>query len=47
MLTYEDIEKHGKYDLLRSTRFFGGLAWHLANGRRIDGLLVNMLQRDL
>ncbi|KAK7156916.1 hypothetical protein R3I94_006841 [Phoxinus phoxinus] len=47
MLTYEDIEKHGKYDLLRSTRFFGGLAWHLVGGRRIDGLLVDMLQRDL
>uniref|UniRef100_A0A8C0YAJ5 Mitochondrial ribosomal protein S22 n=1 Tax=Cyprinus carpio carpio TaxID=630221 RepID=A0A8C0YAJ5_CYPCA len=47
MLTYEDIEKHGKYDLLRSTRFFGGFAWHLVNGRRIDGLLVDMLQRDL
>ncbi|CAM4556870.1 hypothetical protein PO909_002713 [Leuciscus waleckii] len=47
MLTYEDIEKHGKYDVLRSTRFFGGLAWHLVNGRRIDGLLVDMLQRDL
>ncbi|XP_050984503.1 28S ribosomal protein S22, mitochondrial [Labeo rohita] len=47
MLTYEDIEKHGKYDLLRSTRFFGGLAWHLVNGQRIDGLLVDMLQRDL
>ncbi|KAL1259996.1 hypothetical protein QQF64_007823 [Cirrhinus molitorella] len=47
ILTYEDIEKHGKYDLLRSTRFFGGLAWHLVNGQRIDGLLVDMLQRDL
>ncbi|XP_056330101.1 28S ribosomal protein S22, mitochondrial [Danio aesculapii] len=47
ILTYEDIEKHGKYDLLRSTRFFGGLAWHMVNERRIDGLLVDMLQRDL
>ncbi|XP_056612092.1 28S ribosomal protein S22, mitochondrial [Triplophysa dalaica] len=46
-LTYEDIEKHGKYDILRSTRFFGGLTWHLVNGQRIDGLLVDMLQRDL
>nr|XP_055051556.1 28S ribosomal protein S22, mitochondrial [Misgurnus anguillicaudatus] len=46
-LTYEDIEKHGKYDLLRSTRFFGGLTWHLVRGQRIDNLLVDMLQRDL
>ncbi|XP_030634643.1 small ribosomal subunit protein mS22 [Chanos chanos] len=46
-LTYEDIEKHGKYDILRSTRFFGGLTWHLVNARRVDGLLVDMLQRDL
>uniref|UniRef100_A0A673ICV4 28S ribosomal protein S22, mitochondrial-like n=1 Tax=Sinocyclocheilus rhinocerous TaxID=307959 RepID=A0A673ICV4_9TELE len=42
-----EIDVHGKYDLLRSTRFFGGLAWHLVNGRRIDGLLVDMLQSDL
>ncbi|XP_051534513.1 28S ribosomal protein S22, mitochondrial [Myxocyprinus asiaticus] len=46
-LTYEDIEKHGKYDLLRSTRFFGGLVWHLVTGRRIDGLLIDILERDL
>ncbi|KAG7319572.1 hypothetical protein KOW79_016715 [Hemibagrus wyckioides] len=44
-LTYEDIEKHGKYELLRSTCLFGGLVWHLVNGRRIDGLLLDMLQR--
>ncbi|TRY58041.1 hypothetical protein DNTS_022695 [Danionella cerebrum] len=46
-LAYEDIDKHGKYDLLRSTKFFGGLAWYLCSCRRIDGLLVEMLQRDL
>ncbi|TSP46808.1 28S ribosomal protein S22, mitochondrial [Bagarius yarrelli] len=46
MLTYEDIEKHGKYELLRSTRLFGGLVWHLVISRRTDGLLLNMLQRD-
>ncbi|KAJ8280380.1 hypothetical protein GJAV_G00053840 [Gymnothorax javanicus] len=45
--TYEDIEKHGKYDLLRSTRHFGGMVWHLVNSRRIDGLLIDMLQREL
>ncbi|KAI5092950.1 28S ribosomal protein S22, mitochondrial, partial [Silurus meridionalis] len=45
-LTYEDIEKHGKYELLRSTRLFGGLVWYLVSRHRIDGLLMDMLQRD-
>ncbi|CAL8360517.1 unnamed protein product [Merluccius merluccius] len=45
--TYEDLEKHGKYDLLRSTRHFGGLAWYLVTVRRVDGLIVDMLKRDL
>ncbi|CAL8349979.1 unnamed protein product [Lota lota] len=45
--TYEDLEKHGKYDLLRSTRHFGGMAWYLVTMRRVDGLIVDMLQRDL
>ncbi|CAL1571651.1 unnamed protein product [Knipowitschia caucasica] len=44
---YEDLEKHGKYDLLRSTRHFGGLAWYLVNARRVDGLIVDMLKREL
>lgn len=45
-LTYEDIVKHEKYELLRSTRFLGGLVWYLINTRRIDGLLKDFLQRD-
>ncbi|XP_053165519.1 28S ribosomal protein S22, mitochondrial isoform X2 [Hemicordylus capensis] len=45
--TYEDIDKHGKYDLLRSTRHFGGMVWYLVNRKRIDGLLIDMIQRDL
>ncbi|KAJ8410924.1 hypothetical protein AAFF_G00188810 [Aldrovandia affinis] len=45
--TYEDIEKQGKYDLLRSTRHFGGMVWHLVNCKSIDGLVIDMLQRDL
>uniref|UniRef100_UPI00398E5771 small ribosomal subunit protein mS22 n=1 Tax=Pristiophorus japonicus TaxID=55135 RepID=UPI00398E5771 len=45
--TYEDIDKHGKYDLLRSTRHFGGLVWYLVNRRKIDGLLIDIIQRDL
>ncbi|KAM3874961.1 small ribosomal subunit protein mS22 [Diretmus argenteus] len=45
--TYENVEKHGKYELLRSTRHFGGMAWYLVNARRVDGLIVDMLQRQL
>ncbi|KAG8511443.1 LOW QUALITY PROTEIN: 28S ribosomal protein S22, mitochondrial, partial [Galemys pyrenaicus] len=45
--TYEDIDKHGKYDLLRSTRHFGGMAWYFVNKKMIDGLLIDQIQRDL
>ncbi|XP_029923112.1 small ribosomal subunit protein mS22 [Myripristis murdjan] len=45
--TYEDLDKHGKYELLRSTRHFGGMAWYLVSARRVDGLIVDMLKRDL
>ncbi|KAM9317650.1 small ribosomal subunit protein mS22 [Pholidichthys leucotaenia] len=45
--TYEDLDKHGKYDLLRSTRHFGGMAWYLVNARRVDRLIVDMLKRQL
>ncbi|XP_067102072.1 28S ribosomal protein S22, mitochondrial [Osmerus mordax] len=45
--TYEDLEKQGKYELLRSTRHFGGLAWYLVTHKRVDGLIIDMLQRDL
>nr|XP_001495392.3 28S ribosomal protein S22, mitochondrial isoform X1 [Equus caballus] len=45
--TYEDVDKHGKYDLLRSTRHFGGMAWYFVNKKRIDGLLIDQIQRDL
>lgn len=46
-VTYEDLDKHSKYDLLRSTRHFGGMAWYLLNARRVDGLIVDMLKREL
>ncbi|XP_074009549.1 small ribosomal subunit protein mS22 isoform X3 [Numenius arquata] len=45
--TYDDIEKHAKYDLLRSTRHFGGMVWYLVNRKKTDGLLIDMIQRDL
>ncbi|KAG9494431.1 hypothetical protein GDO78_001997 [Eleutherodactylus coqui] len=44
---FEDVERQGKYDLLRSTRHFGGMVWHLCSQKKIDGLLIDMLQRDL
>ncbi|XP_072263819.1 small ribosomal subunit protein mS22 [Pyxicephalus adspersus] len=44
---FEDIDKQRKYDLLRSTRHFGGMVWHLCSLKSIDGLLIDMLQRDL
>ncbi|XP_029373789.1 small ribosomal subunit protein mS22 [Echeneis naucrates] len=44
---YEDLDKHGKYELLRSTRHFGGMAWYLVNARRVDGLIVDTLKREL
>ncbi|XP_023280799.1 28S ribosomal protein S22, mitochondrial [Seriola lalandi dorsalis] len=45
--TYEDVDKHGKYELLRSTRHFGGMAWYLVNAPRVDGLIVDMLKKEL
>ncbi|XP_010365059.2 28S ribosomal protein S22, mitochondrial isoform X1 [Rhinopithecus roxellana] len=45
--TYEDIDKHRKYDLLRSTRYFGGMVWYFVNNKKIDGLLIDQIQRDL
>ncbi|XP_071327807.1 small ribosomal subunit protein mS22 [Trachinotus anak] len=45
--TYEDVDKHNKYELLRSTRHFGGMVWYLVNARRVDGLIVDMLKREL
>ncbi|XP_038078268.1 28S ribosomal protein S22, mitochondrial-like [Patiria miniata] len=44
---YEDIESKEKYDILRSTRHFGGLAFYLTRTQRIDGMLTDMIQRDL
>nr|XP_046244433.1 28S ribosomal protein S22, mitochondrial [Scatophagus argus] len=45
--TYEDLDKHSKYELLRSTRHFGGMVWYLVNSRRVDGLIVDMLNKYL
>ncbi|CAI9565557.1 unnamed protein product, partial [Staurois parvus] len=44
---FQDIDKQRKYNLLRSTRHFGGMVWHLCSLKNIDGLLIDMLQQDL
>ncbi|XP_026148449.1 small ribosomal subunit protein mS22 [Mastacembelus armatus] len=46
-VTYEDVDKQSKYELLCSTRHFGGMVWYLVNARRVDGLIVDMLKRQL
>ncbi|XP_068700210.1 small ribosomal subunit protein mS22-like [Montipora foliosa] len=45
--TYEDIVVTKKFDLLRSTRHFGGLVYYLAKKQRIMELLEDMMARDL
>ncbi|CAH1774308.1 unnamed protein product, partial [Owenia fusiformis] len=45
--TYEHIDSKKLFEDLRSTRHFGGLAFYLAWHKKIDHLLVDMLQRDL
>ncbi|XP_068601672.1 small ribosomal subunit protein mS22 [Brachionichthys hirsutus] len=45
--TYEDLDRRGKHELLRATRHFGGMVWYLVNARRVDGLIVDMLKREL
>ncbi|EDV27854.1 uncharacterized protein TRIADDRAFT_15952, partial [Trichoplax adhaerens] len=45
--TYENLDDHKNYDLLRSTRHFGGMAYHLVKRNRFHGLLSDMLTRKL
>jgi small subunit ribosomal protein S22 len=47
---YEDIEARKRYDLLRSTRYFGSMVWHLlasSDPPRVYGLLKEMLEHRL
>ena len=47
---YEDIEHRGCYDVLRSTRYFGSMIWHLLTSSpppRVYGLLKDMLQNQM
>jgi len=45
--TYEHISSHHRYDDLRSTRHFGPLSMYLAFYKKVDSLIVDMIQRDL
>ncbi|XP_028394281.1 28S ribosomal protein S22, mitochondrial-like [Dendronephthya gigantea] len=45
--TYEDINRTRSFDLLRSTRHFGGLVYYLTKQKILTWLLVDILKRDL
>ncbi|XP_074625527.1 small ribosomal subunit protein mS22-like [Acropora palmata] len=45
--TYDDIVFSKKFDLLRSTRHFGGLVYYLAKAQRIMELLEDMMAKEL
>ena len=45
--TYDNIVFAKKFDLLRSTRHFGGLVYYVAKMQRIMELLEDMMARDL
>lgn len=43
---YDDIDKNGLYDLLRSTRFYGCMAFYFAKHSSIDGLLRHIINEQ-
>lgn len=45
--TYDHIAANDKFDLLRSTRHFGPMAFYLAWEGRIDSLLQDMIKRQM
>ena len=45
--TYDHISANNEFDLLRSTRHFGPMAFYLAWEGRIDSLLQDMIKRQL
>ncbi|XP_022793485.1 28S ribosomal protein S22, mitochondrial-like [Stylophora pistillata] len=44
--TYEDLLKSKKYDILRSTRHYGGLLYYLATQQKINQLLNDMMDME-
>ncbi|XP_035220836.1 28S ribosomal protein S22, mitochondrial-like [Stegodyphus dumicola] len=45
--TYDHIRLKKKFDILRSTRHFGPMAFYFAYEKNIDALLVDMIERQL
>lgn len=43
---YEHVNREKHFDILRSTRHFGPMAFHLAWTRNIDNLLGEMIETD-
>lgn len=46
-LTYKHLNKTSQFDVLRSTRHFGPMAFFLAWHKLIDNLIIDCIQRDL
>lgn len=44
--TYQHISDHGAFDVLRSTRHFGPMAFFLAWHRIVDNLVIDCIRRD-
>ena len=42
---YNDVDRKGTYEELHSNRLFGGLVFYLASVVRLDGLILDRLQR--
>lgn len=45
-ITYQHINKTGEFEILRSTRHFGPLAFFLAWHKLIDNLVIDCIRRD-
>lgn len=45
--TYQHIDKNSAFDILRSTRHFGPMAFYLAWHRQVDNLVIDCIRRDL
>lgn len=46
-IAYDHINKQKKFDVLRSTRHFGPMAFYLAYSNKIEKLLIDMIEREL
>lgn len=44
--TYQTIDKRQHYDFLKSTRFFGPMAFYLVRTRQMDNLLMHSIRHE-